>query len=51
MTLIPAASVIGLHYVDIPIPKDRVAPVKFTFRWLDDNQWEGKDFEVAIKRR
>ena len=45
------ASVIGLHHVDIPIPEDRAAPVKFTFRWLDDNQWEGKDFEVAIKRR
>ncbi len=45
------ASLIGLHYVDIPIPQDRAAPVKFTFRWLDNNQWEGKDFEVAIKRR
>jgi glucoamylase len=44
-----AMTTIGLHYVDIPIPGDRVAPVRFTFRWLDNNQWEGKDFEVAIE--
>ena len=42
-------SVIGLHYVDIPVPKGQTAPIRFTFRWLDNNQWEGKDFEVAVK--
>jgi len=44
------ATVIGVHYVDIAVPKGQPAPVKFTFRWLDDNRWEGKDFEVAIKQ-
>ncbi|MGO9062609.1 MAG: glycoside hydrolase family 15 protein [Candidatus Binataceae bacterium] len=43
-------TVIGLHYVDIAVPNGQTAPVKFTFRWLDDNQWEGRDFEVAIKQ-
>ena len=44
------STLIGLHYVDIAVPKGQTAPLKFTFRWLDKNQWEGKDFEVAIKR-
>lgn len=44
------ATVIGVHYVDIAVPKEQRAPVKFTFRWLDDNRWEGSDFEVAIKQ-
>jgi glucoamylase len=43
------AAVIGLHYVDIAIPKSQRAPVKFTFCWLEENRWEGRDFEVAIK--
>jgi len=29
------ATVIGLHHVDIAIPRGQTAPIKFTFRWLD----------------
>lgn len=43
------ATVIGLHYVDIAVSQSQQAPVKFTFRWLEDNRWEGKDFEVRIR--
>jgi glucoamylase len=43
------ATLIGLHYADIAVPQSQRAPVKFTFRWLEDNRWEGKDFEVAVK--
>jgi glucoamylase len=43
------ATVIGLHYVDIAVPKSQRAPVTFTFRWLDDNSWEGRNYDVAIK--
>ncbi|HKD69556.1 MAG TPA: glycoside hydrolase family 15 protein [Candidatus Binataceae bacterium] len=43
------STVIGLHYVDIAIAKSQRAPVKFTFRWMDENRWEGRDFEVAMK--
>jgi glucoamylase len=43
------STVIELHYVDIAIPKTQRAPLKFTFRWLDDNSWEGRDYTVAIK--
>src|SRR5581483_228089 len=35
------ATVIGLHYVDIAIPKSQRAPGKFTFRWLQENCGEG----------
>ncbi len=43
------STVIGLHYVDIAVPEAQRAPIKFTFRWLDENRWEGRDFEVAMK--
>ena len=31
------STVIGLHYVDIDVPKAQRAPLKFTFRWLDED--------------
>jgi glucoamylase len=43
------STVIGLHYVDIDVPAAQRAPIEFTFRWLDDNTWEGHDFEVTMK--
>jgi glucoamylase len=43
------STVIGLHYVDIPVPKSQRAPIKFTFRWSEENRWLGKDFEVAMR--
>jgi glucoamylase len=43
------STVIGLNCVDISVPEAQRAPLKFTFRWLDDNRWEGHDFEVAMK--
>jgi glucoamylase len=43
------AAVIGLHYVDVSVPQAQRAPIKFTFHWLDDNCWEGKDYEVATQ--
>jgi glucoamylase len=43
------STAIGLHYVDLPIPRSQRAPVKFTFRWLEQNCWEGRDFEVAVQ--
>jgi glucoamylase len=40
---------IGSHFVDIDLtPADR-APVRFTFFWLDTNQWEGRDYAVEIE--
>ena len=40
---------IGFHFVDIPTaPGDR-APLRFTFKWLDDNSWEGRDYAVEVR--
>jgi glucoamylase len=40
---------IGIHFVDVAIaPGDR-APILFTFRWLDDRGWEGRDYKVDVR--
>jgi glucoamylase len=42
---IPTA--LGIEFVDIPIPQDQQAPIRFTFLWTDSGRWEGKDYAVA----
>jgi glucoamylase len=44
------ATAIGVHYLDLPIPRGQRAPVRFTFYWTDRDRWEGRDFAVEIKR-
>jgi glucoamylase len=40
---------IGINFVDIKIgPADR-APIRFTFLWLDNNSWEGRDYVVEVR--
>jgi glucoamylase len=39
---------LGIHYLDIPVPRAQRAPVRFTFYWTDGDRWEGKNFVVAI---
>jgi glucoamylase len=38
-----------LHYADVPIAKDQKSPVRFTFFWVADGKWEGRDYQVEIK--
>jgi glucoamylase len=39
---------IGIHFADVAtVPGDR-APVRFTFFWLDDGRWEGRDYKVDV---
>lgn len=40
---------LGIHFVDIPIAAAQRASIRFTFLWLDSNQWEGRDYEVAVR--
>jgi glucoamylase len=40
---------IDIHSVDIEVPPDTRAPIRFTFLWLDSNEWEGHDYIVEIK--
>jgi glucoamylase len=39
---------VGVDFVDIPVPTNQTAPVRFTFFWTGPGRWEGKDFSVAI---
>lgn len=40
---------LGKEYVDIPVPPEQQAPVRFTFYWKDVDRWEGRDFAVAVR--
>jgi glucoamylase len=40
---------IASHFLDIPIARDQLAPIRFTFLWTKDSRWEGKDYEVTIE--
>jgi glucoamylase len=39
---------IGIEFVDIPLPKQQKNPIQFTFLWLEENRWEGKDYTVKV---
>jgi glucoamylase len=43
------ATSIGINFVDVTIADGERAPVTFTFNWLDEARWEGKDYTVEIK--
>jgi hypothetical protein len=40
---------IGIEFVDIPVPKTKKNPIQFTFLWLDEDRWEGGDYEVNVR--
>jgi glucoamylase len=37
-----------LYFVDIPTASTDLAPIRFTFLWLNDNRWEGRDYAVEV---
>jgi glucoamylase len=39
----------GVHFVDLTLPRQQTAPVRFTFYWLDSQTWEGQDYQVAVQ--
>lgn len=43
------ATILGIHYVDVAVPKEQTAPIRFTFYWPGPQRWEGRDFQVAVK--
>ncbi len=45
------ATSLGIHFVDVSVPPNQQAPIRFTFYWTGSEQWEGKDHEVAIRGR
>jgi len=44
-----AATSIGIHFVDVEIAAGERAPIRFTFRWLEQDRWEGKDYTVEVR--
>jgi hypothetical protein len=41
---------VGVEFVDLDASEQQ-APIRFTFFWLDDNRWEGKDYAVYLQAR
>jgi glucoamylase len=45
----PSISVgLGAHFIDIHVPGQQRAPVRFTFFWSEAQRWEGRDYEVEV---
>ncbi len=42
---------LGVEYVDVAVPANQQAPIKFTFFWTGTGQWEGRDYEVGVSAR
>jgi hypothetical protein len=42
---------IGIEFVDILVPKTQRNPIQFTFLWLDEDRWEGKDYIVNVREQ
>jgi glucoamylase len=42
------ATSLGISFVDIRTASGERAPVTFTFKWLDEDRWDGKDYTVEI---
>jgi glucoamylase len=39
---------VGINYADIVVPNGAVW-LQFTFLWVDEDRWEGKDYDVQVK--
>jgi len=42
---------IGIGFVDIPLPENQKNSIQFTFLWLDEDRWEGKDYTVNVREK
>ncbi|HLW70294.1 MAG TPA: glycoside hydrolase family 15 protein [Candidatus Binataceae bacterium] len=40
---------IGMSFVDLTTAVGDTDPLRFTFRWSEDNRWEGRDFTVEVR--
>ena len=40
---------LGIEYVDVQTSVTQNAPVRFTFFWPQDNEWQGTNFVVQVK--
>ena len=40
----------GIDYADIAVPNSTIS-LQFTFLWVDEDRWEGKDYNVQVRAR
>ena len=45
------ATPFGIHFVDIRIATSQRVPIRFTFFWLSEERWEGRDYAVNIQHK
>jgi glucoamylase len=39
-----------IHFIDIRVPRQQMAPVRFTFFWIAEDRWEGQNYNVEVQR-
>ena len=44
------ATSVDIEFVDLPLPEQNTT-IRFTFLWVDENRWEGKDYTVELQAR
>ncbi|MGE5125299.1 MAG: glycoside hydrolase family 15 protein, partial [Betaproteobacteria bacterium] len=42
------STALGIHWVDVVVPRGQQAAVRFTFFWPEPGRWEGRDFQVEV---
>jgi glucoamylase len=42
------ATAVGMEFIDIPIGPEQHAPIRFTFYWIAQNQWDDKNYRVEV---
>ena len=43
------ATTLGINFVDVTTAQGDTRPIRFTFLWLEENRWEGRDFTVELR--
>ena len=43
-----SSTAVGIYFVDLQVPKDQCAPIRFTFYWKRESRWAGQDHQVHV---
>jgi hypothetical protein len=41
---------LDIHFVDVPVPQEP-RTMRFTFLWVNENRWEGQNYEIEVHGR
>ena len=41
---------VGIEYADIRVAPSQTAPIRFTFYWPQQSQWQGTDYQVEVTK-